>query len=62
MLDEEKPLIAGVYQNRLEPEEVAALALESDPTIFYVHDSLELAKVPSTSGRPTRSGRRSRAA
>ena len=37
--------------------------LQSDPTVFYVHDTLELAEDrPSTTGRSTRSGRRSRAA
>ena len=46
MLDEEKPLIAGVYQNRLDPKKWPLGLLQSDPTIFYVHDSLELAKVP----------------
>jgi len=45
-LDEEKPLIAGVYQNRLDPKKWPRGTLESDPTIFYVHDSLSLAKMP----------------
>lgn len=45
-LDEEKPLIAGVYQNRLDPKKWPRQTLESDPTIFYVHDSLSLAKMP----------------
>jgi UPF0755 protein len=45
-LDEEKPLIAGVYANRLDPKKWPLGLLQSDPTIFYVHDSLELAKVP----------------
>ena len=44
-LDEEKPLIAGVYENRLNPKKWPRGTLESDPTIFYVHDSLELAKL-----------------
>ena len=48
-LDEEKPLIAGVYQNRLSPDLFPRGTLESDPTIFYLHDSLELAKVPISS-------------
>ena len=43
-LDEEQPLIAGVYQNRLDPKKWPRGLLQSDPTIFYVHDSLELAK------------------
>ncbi len=45
-LDEEKPLIAGVYANRLDPAKWPIGLLQSDPTIFYLHDSLELAKIP----------------
>ncbi len=45
-LDTEKPLIAGVYQNRLTPKLFPRGTLESDPTIFYVHDTLELDKLP----------------
>jgi UPF0755 protein len=45
-LDEEKPLIAGVYANRLDPKKWPLGLLQSDPTIFYLHDSLELAKMP----------------
>jgi len=45
-LDEEKPLIAGVYQNRLDPRKWPTGRLESDPTIFYVNDSLSLAAMP----------------
>ena len=47
-LDEEKPLIAGVYANRLDPKKFPLGMLQSDPTIFYLHDSLELAKQPVT--------------
>ena len=43
-LDEEKPLIAGVYQNRLNPKKWPRQELESDPTVFYTHDSLQLEK------------------
>ena len=46
LLDEEKPVIAGVLTNRLDPVQWPRLALESDPTVFYVHDSLELRKIP----------------
>ena len=47
VLDEERPLIAGVYQNRTGPRRSRELGLlQSDPTIFYIHDTLELAKVP----------------
>jgi UPF0755 protein len=45
-LPEEMPLIAGVYANRLDPKKWGLGLLQSDPTIFYVHDTLELAKVP----------------
>jgi UPF0755 protein len=45
MLDEEKPLIAGVYANRLDPQKWSLGLLQSDPTVFYVHDTLELAKM-----------------
>jgi UPF0755 protein len=47
-LPEEKPLIAGVYANRLDPAKWELGLLQSDPTIFYVHDSLELATIPVT--------------
>jgi UPF0755 protein len=48
VLDEERPLIAGVYQNRLSPKKWPTRLLQSDPTIFYVHDTLKLAdmKIP----------------
>jgi UPF0755 protein len=42
----EKPLIAGVYANRLDPQKWPLGLLQSDPTVFYVHDSLMLAKSP----------------
>ncbi len=45
-LDTEKPLIAGVYENRLNPKLWPRGTLESDPTIFYVHDTLQLAAMP----------------
>ena len=35
MLDQEKPLIAGVYANRLDPRKWPLGLLQSDPTIFY---------------------------
>ena len=40
--DEERPLIAGVYQNRLNPKKWPTGLLQSDPTIFYVNDTLQL--------------------
>jgi UPF0755 protein len=42
VLDDERPLIAGVYQNRLNPSKWPIGLLQSDPTIFYVNDSLKL--------------------
>ncbi len=47
-LPEEMPLIAGVYANRLDPRKWQLGLLQSDPTIFYIHDTLELAKIPVT--------------
>ena len=46
LLPEEMPLIAGVYANRLDPNKWPTGLLQSDPTIFYIHDTLELAKIP----------------
>jgi UPF0755 protein len=45
-LDAERALIAGVYQNRLSAHTETAGFLGSDPSIFYVNDSIELAKIP----------------
>jgi UPF0755 protein len=45
-LDSDRPLIAGVYQNRLDPKLFPTRLLQSDPTIFFVHDSLQLATDP----------------
>ncbi len=47
-LPEEKPLIAGVYANRLNPKKWPIGLLQSDPTIFYVHDSLQLTNMPTS--------------
>ncbi|MFN8629153.1 MAG: endolytic transglycosylase MltG [Chloroflexota bacterium] len=41
-LDLDRPLIAGVYTNRLNPKLWVTGLLQSDPTIFYVHDTLQL--------------------
>ena len=43
--DEERPLIAGVYQNRLDPKKWPTGLMQSDPTIFYVNDTLQLEKL-----------------
>ncbi len=47
-LDVDRPLIAGVYQNRLNPKLWASGLLQSDPTIFYVNDTLQLDKLAFT--------------
>ena len=44
--DADRALIAGVYQNRLNPKLFPLNEFQSDPTIFYVNDSLQLAKLP----------------
>ena len=41
-LDVDRPLIAGVYQNRLNPKIWPTGLLQSDPTVFYVNDTLQL--------------------
>ena len=45
-LDSEKPLIAGVFQNRLDPKLFPNGHLGSDVTVFYVNDTLQLANLP----------------
>jgi len=44
-LDSERPMIAGVLQNRLNPHAETVGTLGSDPTVFYVNDTLQLAKI-----------------
>ena len=44
-LDSERPMIAGVLEDRLNPHAETAGFLGSDPTVFYVNDTLQLAKV-----------------
>jgi UPF0755 protein len=44
--DADRAMIAGVYQNRSKPNHETAGFLQSDPTIFYVNDSLQLANLP----------------
>ena len=44
-LDSERPMIAGVLQNRLNPHAETVGFLGSDPTVFYVNDTLQLAKI-----------------
>lgn len=46
VLDEERPLIAGVYQNRIDGiPGIKNKILNADPTVFYAIDTLELAKL-----------------
>jgi peptidoglycan lytic transglycosylase G len=45
ILPEEKPLIAGVYQNRLDGKN-GNLLLQADPTVIYANDSVQLSKTP----------------
>jgi UPF0755 protein len=44
-LDVDRPLIAGVYQNRLNPKLWPTGLLQSDPTIFYTNDTLQLSQM-----------------
>jgi UPF0755 protein len=44
-LDVDRPLIAGVYQNRLNPKLWPTGLLQSDPTIFYTNDTLQLGQM-----------------
>jgi UPF0755 protein len=46
VLDEERPLIAGVYQNRIDGiPGVKTRLLNADPTVFYAIDTMELDKL-----------------
>jgi UPF0755 protein len=44
ILDEERPLIAGVYQNRLDGK-LGHRLLQADPTVIYAVDTVELDKL-----------------
>lgn len=48
ILDAERPYIAGVYQNRLNPARWPTGLLQADPTVIYGHDTLALAAMPIT--------------
>ena len=45
VLDEERALIAGVYQNRLNGLNKIAKILNADPTVIYAVDTMNLAKL-----------------
>ena len=45
-LDEERPLIAGVYLNRLNPQLWPTRLLNADPTVIYGYDSQQLRDIP----------------
>ena len=42
VVDSERPLIAGVYQNRLNPNKWPTGLLQADPTVFYGADTVKL--------------------
>jgi UPF0755 protein len=46
VVDEERPLIAGVYQNRMNPKLFPNGLFEADPTVLYANDTVELDKLP----------------
>jgi UPF0755 protein len=46
VVDEERPTIAGVFENRLHKVRGIAPVLASDPTVFYAVDTLNLDKMP----------------
>lgn len=46
ILPEEKPLIAGVYQNRLDGKNKGVLLLQADPTVIYANDTVQLSELP----------------
>jgi UPF0755 protein len=46
VLDEERPLIAGVYQNRLDGKGGSKTILNADPTVLYAADTMQLRNLP----------------
>jgi UPF0755 protein len=42
VVDQERPLIAGVYQNRLNRK----MVLNADPSLLYAHDTMQLTAMP----------------
>ena len=45
-VDSERPLVAGVYANRLDPRKWSTGLLNADPTVFYANDTMQLALLP----------------
>ncbi len=45
-VDSERPLVAGVYANRLDPKKWSTGLLNADPTVFYANDTMQLAVLP----------------
>ncbi|HSO30363.1 MAG TPA: endolytic transglycosylase MltG [Candidatus Sulfomarinibacteraceae bacterium] len=45
-IDEERPLIAGVYQNRLDGKGRSKTILNADPTVLYAVDTMQLRELP----------------
>ena len=46
VVDEERPLIAGVYQNRLDGQGGSKTILNADPTVLYAVDTMHLRELP----------------
>ncbi len=46
VIDEERPLIAGVYQNRLDGKGKSKTILNADPTVLYAVDTMHLRELP----------------
>ena len=46
VLDEDRPLIAGVYQNRLDGKGATKTILNADPTVLYAVDTMKLRALP----------------
>jgi UPF0755 protein len=46
VLDEERPLIAGVYQNRLDGKGGSKTILNADPTVLFAVDTMNLRDLP----------------
>ncbi|MBF8289249.1 MAG: Endolytic murein transglycosylase, partial [Chloroflexi bacterium] len=46
VIDEERPLIAGVYQNRLDGKGGSKTILNADPTVLFAVDTMKLRDLP----------------